>query len=870
MTRPDLATIRRFQVASVLPETLKPLAEIAGNLWWSWHSDAIDLYVRMDPELWRKTKHNPVKLLSRISQSRLDELAGDQSFIDAMRATYDRLTRHRERQGWFTDKHGSQAPGACFAYFCAEFGMTECFQIYSGGLGILAGDHLKSASELGLPLVAVGLLYRHGYFQQYLSPDGWQMEYMPELDFDMKPVKRVIGEDGQQIKVAVQLPKRDVTVGLWEATVGRIRLFLLDTDLPENREEDRGITGQLYGGDMDMRIRQEIVLGIGGVRALLKIGIRPDICHMNEGHSAFLALERIRHLIDEHKLTFDEARQAAMASHVFTTHTPVPAGIDRFPVDLVKKYFKDYHAKLKLDMEGLLALGRDDVFNKDEPFSMATLAIRCSDWANGVSALHGVVSRTMWQGIWPGVPEEEVPIGHVTNGVHAATWLSRQLADAIDRQAGNNSRLTKPAEHDIYRVATEIPDETLWAIHTDRRHRLVAYTKRDDPARPKDLGPVRHSDNDLDPEALTIGFARRFATYKRGSLILRDPGRLIALLKNKDRPVQFIISGKSHPADGGGKELIKSIVQFTRYHGLSGKIVFIENYSMHSARYLVQGCDVWLNNPRRGMEASGTSGMKAAINGVPNCSILDGWWDEAYNSHVGWAIGYREEHDNPDVADDIESRALYDLLERQVVPMFYDRDTRGIPNRWVQMMKRSIAELAPVFNTNRMVQQYTEQFYLPALERARKLSANGLAGSVKRAQLKEKLRYAWPSLAFAHVDSNAGQTIKPNDNITVRAKVNLAGLAPSEVRVQALIGTLDEKGQLVSPGIIDMTCTDPGSALALYEANARAIGCGPHGLALRIVPGGELMSHVTEPGLIYWDGQPKSTSAPVPTPQAVS
>ncbi|MGB0766654.1 MAG: alpha-glucan family phosphorylase, partial [Phycisphaeraceae bacterium] len=411
MTCPDLARVRRFSVAPVIPESLAPLADLSRNLWWTWHSDATDLFIRIDAELWRKTRHNPVQMLALISQARLDELAGDQSFLDAMRAVCDRLGRHCDRPGWLSETHGDAVGDATIAYFCAEFGLTESFQIYSGGLGILAGDHLKSASELGIPLVAVGLMYRHGYFQQYLTPDGWQMEYLPDLNFEHMPITPVLGGDGEQVKVTVPMPKREVTVALWEARVGRIRLFLLDTDIIENSDADRGITGQLYGGDMDMRIRQEIVLGIGGVRALLAIGIRPDVCHMNEGHSAFLALERIRNLIDEHGLTFDEARQAAMASHVFTTHTPVPAGIDRFPADLVKTYLKDYHAKLKLDMEGLLALGRDDVFNKNEPFSMATLAIRCSDWANGVSKLHGEVSRSMWKGVWPNVPEAEVPIG---------------------------------------------------------------------------------------------------------------------------------------------------------------------------------------------------------------------------------------------------------------------------------------------------------------------------------------------------------------------------------------------------------------------------------------------------------------------------
>lgn len=871
MIRPDFAKIRRFDVQPQIPEPLKPLVELANNLWWSWHPEAIDLFIRMDRNLWQSSRHNPVQMLGRVSQQRLDELAEDRPFVDALNATHEKLQRHRHRPGWLKETHDDKLDGgATLAYFCAEFAITESLQIFSGGLGVLAGDHLKSASELGLPLIAVGLLYRHGYFQQYLTPDGWQQEYLPDLDFEHLPVSRVLGDGGEQVKVTVELPKRTVTVALWQATVGRVPLYLLDTDLSENKEEDRVITGQLYGGDMDMRIRQEIVLGIGGTRALKQIGITPDVCHMNEGHSAFLALERIRNLIDEHGLTFDEARQAAMASHVFTTHTPVPAGIDRFPADLVKKYFASYHTKLKLDLEGFLALGRDDVFNKDEPFSMATLAIRCSDWCNGVSKLHGEVSRSMWKGIWPGVVDEEVPIGHVTNGVHASSWLSRPLADAIDRQLGTSTRHTRPADHEVFKVAADLPDDQIWAIHTERRHRLVNFTKRDDPARPTRLGPVRHAENDLDPEALTIGFARRFATYKRGNLILRDAERLIRLMSDKDRPVQFIFSGKAHPADGGGKDLIKQIVQFTRQHGLSGKIVFIENYTMHSARYLVQGCDVWLNTPRRGMEASGTSGMKAAINGVPNCSILDGWWDEGHNDEVGWAIGYREEYDNPQIADEIESRAFYDLLEKQIVPMFYERDKRGIPGRWVQMMKQSITQLGPFFNTNRMVQQYTEQYYLPALQRGRKLSADGLAGSVLRAQQKDRLRYAWPSLAFGEVKTNAGQVLRQDQPIEVAVEVRLAGLPASDIKVQGLVGPLGEQGRILQPQVVDLVFdAEARAGLHRFAASIPAKHCGPHGLALRIVPGGELMDGVHEPGLIYWEGQPRAAAVEHSEPETV-
>ncbi|MEM1355876.1 MAG: alpha-glucan family phosphorylase [Planctomycetota bacterium] len=872
MLNPNHATIRRFDIQPEVPEVLQPLRDLAYNLWWSWHPEAIDLFIRLDRVLWRKTRHNPVLMLSLVSPERLHELSSDRPFLDALNATYEKLQRHRRRPGWLKEAHDDKlCGGATLAYFCAEFAITESLQIYSGGLGVLAGDHLKSASELGLPLIAVGLLYRHGYFQQYLTPDGWQQEYTPDLDFEHLPISRVLGDDGEQVTVRVKMPKGPVSIALWQATVGRVPLYLLDTDLPENRPEDRAITGQLYGGDMDMRIRQEIVLGIGGTRALKRIGITPDVCHMNEGHSAFLALERIRNLIDEHGLTFDEARQAAMASHVFTTHTPVPAGIDRFPPELVQQYFAEYHALLKLDMEGFLALGRDDVFNKDEPFSMATLAIRTSDWCNGVSKLHGEVSRSMWKGIWPGIPDEEIPIGHVTNGVHASSWLSRPLAEAIDRQLGTSTRHTQPADHEVFQAVAGLPDDHLWAIHTERRHRLVSFTKRDDPARPARLGAARHADNDLDPEALTIGFARRFATYKRGNLMLRDPERLIRLITDKDRPVQFVVSGKAHPADGGGKDLIKQIVQFTRHHGLGGKIVFIENYAMHSARYLVQGCDVWLNNPRRGMEASGTSGMKAAINGVPNCSILDGWWDEGYTPDVGWAIGYRETYDNPDIADQIESKAFYDLLEKQIVPMFYERDNRGIPQRWVQVMKQSIIQLAPFFNTNRMVQQYAEQYYLPALQRARALRADGLAGSVLRAQQKDRLRYAWPSLSFVNVKTNAGRPLSPDQKIEVAADVQLGGLPTQDVKVQALIGVIGEQGGLSEPTVVDLEhFGEEGEGVHRYAVKIEPPACGPHGVALRVVPGGELMDGVHEPGLIFWDGQPAAQAAketPATTPE---
>ncbi len=870
MPIPHDATTLRYEVEPTLPGALQPLQTIANNLWWSWQSDAVSLFIRLDPVLWRSTRHNPVLMLKRVPQQRLDDLAKDTQYLSDLEEVAGRLQRHRERPGWFADAHaGDSTAPKTIAYFCAEFALTESLRIYSGGLGVLAGDHLKSASELGLPLIAVGLLYRHGYFQQYLTPDGWQMEDRPTQDFDKLPVSPVLTEDGKPVRVSVRLPKRDVTVALWRAEVGRVPLYLLDTDLRENTPEDRRITAQLYGGDMETRIQQEMVLGIAGVRALETIGIRPDVCHMNEGHSAFLSLERIRNLIAEHGLTFDQARQAAMASHVFTTHTPVPAGIDRFPAELVRQYLADYPEGLKLDMEGLLALGRDDVFNKDEPFSMATLAIRTSDWCNGVSALHGEVSRGMWQRIWPNVPQREVPIGHVTNGIHANTWLARPLAEAIDTQLGGRDRHTRPEDQEVLAAVRDLPDEQLWAIHEDRRHKLIGFTQREDPARPARLGPVRHADNDLDPAALTIGFARRFATYKRGNLFLRDADRLVRLLRDEDRPIQFIIAGKSHPADGGGKDLIQQIVRFTQAHGLAGRIVFLENYNMHVARYLVQGCDVWLNNPRRGMEASGTSGMKAALNGGLNCSILDGWWDEAYNDQVGWAIGYREEHSSPDTADEVESRSLYALLENTIIPMFYDRDDRGIPRQWVGMMKESIAQLGPVYNTNRMVRQYAEQYYLPAAVRQAKLSEEGLAGSVARAAQIDALRAAWPGVRFIHVQRDGEGPVHPGGRLRIAADVTLNGLSTESVRVQAVLGQVDADGVWHDARVLDLVAEGADSHTTRYTLDHPAASCGGFGVALRVVPGGPMVQGVTVPGLIRWHGERATAPEPVDVPEPV-
>jgi len=867
MLNPSQARIRSFEVVPSLPKPLQPLLRIAHNLWWTWHPEAVDLFVRLDRDLWRSSHHNPVKMLGMISQETLDAAAKDEGFLASLSVAVENLKRHTTRTPWL-ELIGKPSKDYTIAYFCAEFGLTESLQIYSGGLGCLAGDHLKSASELGLPLVAVGLLYRNGYFQQYLNADGWQQEYTPDLDFSNLPVSPVKDEQGEQVTVTVELPGRELRIALWKVVVGRIPLYLLDTNLPENSDADRQITSQLYGGDMEMRIKQEIVLGIGGVRALEAINIRPDVCHMNEGHSAFLALERISRIIKEHDIGFDEASQLAAASHVFTTHTPVPAGIDRFPQDMIQRYFMHYHAALRLDMEGLLALGRENVFDKNEFFSMAVLAIRTSRWANGVSRLHGEVSREMWNNIWRKYPQDEVPITHVTNGVHARSWLSGDLIHLFDRYLGASWQ-NNPADHKVWQGVNSVPDEELWRAHERRRRHLINWTreKLKDQLEARGTSPdeIQSACDALDPSALTIGFARRFATYKRGTLFLRDLNRIQSILADTKRPIQFLVAGKAHPADGGGKDLIRQIVQLAAQTDAGHKIVFLENYDIHVARNLVQGCDVWLNTPRRGMEASGTSGMKGALNGVLNCSIMDGWWDEAYESDLGWAIGRGEEYANPATADQLESQALYDLFEKSIIPLFYDRDANGLPLKWIAKMKACISKLAPQFNTNRMVQQYTEDLYLPALEKSRELEADGLFGAVDQARQIAHLRSNWDAVRVEDVAAEIAEPLGVRQSLEVTVEIHLGSLAPEDVHVQLYVGRLDNESCLVETHSYDMSYTKGlGGGRHRYSGSIATTTSGRHGFAVRVVPGGERFEGLTLPGLIRWDTQAPPKIKPKP------
>jgi len=854
MLTPDQARIFSFKVVPSLPEPLQPLLDIAYNLWWSWQPEAIDLFIRMDRQLWTRLSHNPVRMLGTVSQQRLDELARDEAFIAAMRRVHERLEMDLSRTAWF-QRQFPDTSDACIAYFCAEFGLTECLPIYSGGLGILAGDHLKSASELGIPLVGVGLLYRHGYFQQYFNADGWQQEFYPDLDFSTLPVRRVRDGEGEQVKISVEMPGRTVHVAVWVTKVGRVKLFLLDTNLAENDPADRAITSQLYGGDMDMRIRQELVLGIGGTRALRAMNIHPTVYHMNEGHAAFLALERIRTLIAEHEVSFDEARWAAAAGNVFTTHTPVPAGIDRFPKDMIQRYLKDMAPALRLDMEGMLALGRENVYNKNEPFSMAVLALRTSDAANGVSKLHGEVSRDMWRGIWPGVPANEVPIGHVTNGVHARTWLSPDITRLFDRYLTMRWQ-SNPEDQSVWENVEQIPAEELWRVRQDRRTRLVTWLRRRLRKQLEHQGAssseIEQAGQALDPDTLTIGFARRFATYKRANLLFRDTDRLMKILSNPERPVQLVIAGKAHPADTQGKELIRQIVHTAREMGLQRHIIVAENYDMHVARYLVQGVDVWLNTPRRGMEASGTSGMKAAMNGVLNCSILDGWWDEGYVKDTGWAIGRGEVYSNYEYQDQVESHALYDLLEKQVVPMFYERDN-GLPHEWIRWMRNCLRELAPLFNTNRMLQDYAEHYYMPAHRRAGELTGGGLTQARELAAYKHHLRDNWSQVRVVDVRADLDQPVGVSKPLPVEAIVQLGEMDPENVRVQMYHGQVSSEGVIEDGQAVDMDHMEKTADGHRFRSELVLDNSGRHGFAVRVIPGSDMLATPMEPGLIVWD-----------------
>jgi starch phosphorylase len=848
--------IRTFNVVPSLPPGLEGLRTLAYNLQWDWDVDTVELFRRLDPDLWESSHYNPVLMLGTISQHRLQEVADDEGFVAQLERALQRREDYLNNRTWYGKNRPHAGDADSYAYFSMEFGLTSCMPVYSGGLGVLAGDHLKSASDLGLPLVAVGLLYQEGYFAQYLNADGWQQERYPINDFYNMPLHLERDGNGNELRIKVDYPGRQVHARVWRVQVGTVPLYLLDTNIAPNSQYDQDICDRLYGGDTDMRIHQEIMLGIGGVRMLKALGMQPSVYHMNEGHSAFLALERVRMFMDEAGLSYQEALQVATASQVFTTHTPVPAGIDLFGADKVLYYLGHYGQRFGLSDDEFLALGREDTGDLSTPFSMAVLAIKTATFVNGVSQLHGAVSRGMFGNLWAGLPTDEVPIAAITNGVHARSCVAKSNQELYDRYLGPKWSHAGSKDPLWDRVAT-IPDGELWRNHELCRSQMVMYVRdllqRSLEERGASPHEISEAQEVLDPTVLTIGFARRFATYKRATLFLRDVERLRKIITAQGRRVQFVIAGKAHPKDIPGKELIRNIIHFTREQGLTKSIVFVPNYDIHVSRAMVAGCDVWLNNPRRPREASGTSGMKAAMNGLPNLSVLDGWWDEADYVRTGWSIGSGEDYDDPNYQDDVEADAFYELLEQSVVPLFYDRDENGVPRGWVQKMKDAIHLNTPRFNTARMVKEYARRAYFTASDRLTRLSGNQYAPAKTLSQWQAHLLRYWYEMRIESVTIAAETDLQVNQPFEVTARLHLGELTHQDIEVELYQGKVGVDGEFHGGEATAMAYRgQDGQGRHCYGVDLTYTRSGLQGLSLRILPKHEYLSSSLDPKVLLW------------------
>lgn len=850
--------INKYMVSPSLPKELEPLLEITKNFWWCWNQKAVNLLRTIDIDNYDEKDHNPIRILGESSQECFYNMLHDDAAMMNLAEVYDEFKTYMNQETWYASLDDSQkTENEKIAYFSFEYGLHESLPNYSGGLGILSGDHLKSASDLGLPFIAVGLLYRKGYFRQYLNADGWQQEYDIENDFFNLALEKVLDSNGETMKVDVDLPGRKVYAQIWKANVGRIQLYYLDANIEENSVEDRDITAQLYGGNLETRIQQEILLGIGGIKALKKLGIKPTIYHMNEGHSAFLSLERIRQLMIDDKLDRKTAREVVFSSNVFTTHTPVPAGNDVFPIEMMQKYFVDYIKQIDMSMEEFLKLGKIDQNNQKEDFCMTVLALNLSAENNGVSELHGHVSREMWKDIWKGVPAKELPIDSITNGIHTLSWISFDMQNLLDRYLGPRWR-TKPLEYGIWERVQKIPDAELWRTHERRKERLIDFCRERLKAQIINRGftknEINHAEQILTPEALTIGFARRFATYKRGTLLFRDIERLKKIISNPHRPVQIIFAGKAHPHDNGGKELIKNIAEICRREEFRDHIVFLEDYDINVARYMVQGVDVWLNNPRRPLEASGTSGMKVPPNGGLNFSILDGWWDEAYDGQNGWAIGNREEYTDLEYQDEVESNALYNVLENEIIPLYYERGRDDIPRQWVTAMKWSMQTVCPQFSTNRMVADYFNKFYTNASRRYINMTSDNFKKSKELKSWKDNIYSKWSKVSFENTMSEMpSRNLQVGSKFEVKTIVNLGNIAPDSVRVELYHGKLSMKDEITEPTIVEMKhSSDLGNGRHSFIGSLECVNTGQSGYAIRMYPYHKDLGYKFDMKMIIW------------------
>jgi len=841
---------RRIFVQSEFPKTLEPLHELSKNLWWSWNYEAEELFEMIDPELWRQYKKNPVAMLDVLPYAKLKRLEKNTVFLEKLEAVYDAFRKYMDKP--------KQQNLPRIAYLCMEYGLNHIVRLYSGGLGILAGDYLKEASDSNIDLTGIGLLYRHGYFKQTLSKHGEQLAEYKSQKFSFLPILPVRDNEGNWLKVSVAFPGRRVYAKIWKINVGRVPLYLLDTDIEENNIDDRFITYQLYGGDHENRLKQEMLLGIGGERVLKTLGIQPDIYHCNEGHAAFVGLERIKNYVQDSNLSFTEALDVVRASTLFTTHTPVPAGHDAFSEEMIRAYLSEYPTLFNISWEKFVGLGRIDETDTHEKFSMSHLAARISQEVNGVSEIHGNVSREMFLPLWPGFMANELHISSVTNGVHYQTWTAK-MWQIFFRDLFNNTSASLHPEEGDWKKLLEMPDEKIWEIRTALKQELIAALsdkiKADMTRKHENPRDVIEVLNSLNENTLIVGFARRFATYKRAHLLFHDMEKLKQIVSIKDMPVQFLFAGKAHPKDKAGQDLIKRIVEISEMPDFRGKVIFLENYDMEVAKYLVQGVDVWLNNPERPMEASGTSGMKAALNGVLNLSVLDGWWAEGYIPGAGWALPQENTYDRKDFQDELDSEMLYNILEKEVIPLYYDRNKEGLPEKWIDMIRHSIANIAPRFTTRRMITEYLEKYYAPLYWRSKEISANNFAAVKELCEWKKKVVANWNNIKVVDMalHDSAHKPLPMGEDFHAEIVLSLGNLKPEEVGVEVLF--IQKKNQDDPKEIIykkELTVSHTGRSKATYVTSFPVTQSGVFEYGFRIFPKHHLLPNQMEFNLVKW------------------
>ena len=849
----------RITVNPQLPKRIEKLSEIANNLWWSWNTEFLRLFRKIDKDLWEKSGKNPIKFLKEVSQEKLETASKDLIFLHEYDKNVENFESYMEsKDTWFANKYPENKKDL-IAYFSAEYGLDETIPIYSGGLGILSGDHLKSASDLGIPLVAVGLLYKNGYFHQKINGNGEQETEYHDIDIHDLPIHPVKTEEGEDIIIYLKFPKRRIYLKVWQINVGRVKLYLLDSDIEKNNPEDRDVTLRLYGGDQEMRIRQEIVLGMGGVNLLTRaLKLEPTIYHMNEGHSSFLILELIKNVIKEKQVSFEVARDIISSQTVFTTHTPVPAGNDIFPISLVEKYFKDFWPRLAITREEFLKMGMKPCQDLENGFNMGILALKVAGKKNGVSKLHGAVSRELFADVWPEIAANESPIGYVTNGIHTCSWLSPNLKQQYNKYL--IPYWQDKIQYDyVWEKIKNIPDEKLWEAHQARKEKLLNIVKNNVTERLRRSGynyeDINSITSKLNPNALTIGFARRFATYKRATLIFKDLERITQILNNSDRPVQLIFAGKAHPADKQGQDLIKFIHDVSMMPQFKGKIFLLENYNIAMSRYLISGVDVWLNNPRRPMEASGTSGQKASVNGVINFSVLDGWWAEGYNQKNGWRIGFNSDYESYEVQDVTDSQNIYETLEQKIIPAYYNKEKNGISKEWLDYMKESIISTGGKYSTSRMLSDYTSQFYIPLCNLHNKYYKD-LSDVTRFNAWKNDMYRNWKDIKITQKEDNLNNiAIDAGKCITVRCQVELPNINPEHISVECYYGKILENGVVEDISIIPMQqikTKAENSKNYEYETKIELKTGGNYGYTFRVMPKHEMLLESANMDLVKW------------------